>query len=194
VATLAASVLQRSDLNDFLFADIGIEASGMTLSVLSALARQGSDPWGEAGRLAHLSKAEASDSLAHTIAAMPRSLWDLPAAKVIAARLIALLPARPARAEHPAITRRSLLGDRALPPPRTMAMIACVAIAVGSLAWIAVRPSGSLQDTAHDVSNTVAATTMAAAPRGVVPQAATTRPDSTTQNLVPHEAFHSATP
>lgn len=97
MASPDVTALQRSDLNQFLFADVGTEASGMTLSVVSVFARQGSDPWREAGRLADLSKAEATDSLARTIAAMPRSLWNLPEAIAISARLTGLLPARPAK-------------------------------------------------------------------------------------------------
>jgi len=96
VASSDVTALERSDLNRFLFADVGTEASGMTLSVVSVLARQGSDPWREAGRLADLPREAATDSLARTIAAMPRSLWNLPEAIVIAARLTGLLPARPA--------------------------------------------------------------------------------------------------
>ena len=96
MTTSDVTALQRSDLNQFLFADIGTEANGMTLSVMSIFARRGADPWTEAGRLATLPKAEAADSLAHMIAGMPRSLWALPDAIVIAVRLIGLLPARPA--------------------------------------------------------------------------------------------------
>jgi hypothetical protein len=95
VATSDVTALRRSDLNQFLFADIGTEANGTTLSVLSVFARRGSDPWIEAGRLAGLPKAAATDSLAQMIASMPKSLWALPEAVVIAARLIGLLPARP---------------------------------------------------------------------------------------------------
>ena len=95
MATSDVTALQRSDLNQFLFADIGTEANGTTLSVLSVFARRGSDPWIEAGRLAGLPKAAATDSLAQMIASMPKSLWALPEAVVIAARLIGLLPARP---------------------------------------------------------------------------------------------------
>jgi hypothetical protein len=105
VASPDVTALQRSDLNQFLFADVGTEASGMTLSVVSVLARQGSDPWREAGRLADLPKAEATDSLARTIADMPKSLWKLPDAIAIAARLTGLLPERPARGVD-RITRR----------------------------------------------------------------------------------------
>ncbi len=95
MASPDVTALQRSDLNPFLFADVGTEASGMTLSVVSVFARQGSDPWREAGRLADLPKAEATASLARTIAGMPKSLWNLPDAIVIAGRLTGLLPARP---------------------------------------------------------------------------------------------------
>ena len=95
VATSDVTALQRSDLNQFLFADIGTEANGTTLSVMSVFARRGSDPWTEAGRLAGLPKAEATDSLARMIATMPKTLWALPEAIVIAVRLIGLLPARP---------------------------------------------------------------------------------------------------
>ncbi|HUZ63756.1 MAG TPA: hypothetical protein VMU82_08600 [Acetobacteraceae bacterium] len=93
MASTDAFALRRSDLNGFLFADVGVEASGMTLSVLSALARLGMDPWQEAGRLAKLPRAAAVDGLARIIAAMPASLWPLADATAIAARLVALLPA-----------------------------------------------------------------------------------------------------
>jgi hypothetical protein len=84
--------LQRSDLNGFLFADVGVEASGMTLSVLSALSRLGMDPWQEASRLAKLPRTTAIEGLARIIASMPGSLWPLADATPIATRLVALLP------------------------------------------------------------------------------------------------------
>ena len=87
-----AFALQKSDLNGFLFADVGIESSGNTLSVLSALARMGLDPWQEGGRLAKLPQLAAIDTLAKFIAIMPSSQWSLPDATAIASRLVALLP------------------------------------------------------------------------------------------------------
>ena len=57
-----------TSLNDFLFATIGEEQSGMRLSVASALARRGFDPWTEAIRLAGLPRAKASEALAALIA------------------------------------------------------------------------------------------------------------------------------
>lgn len=85
--------LQYSSLNGFLFADVGVEANGMTLSVLSALARRGMDPWQEAERLAKLPRTDAVDGLAQIIAATPASRWSLLDARAIASRLVALLPA-----------------------------------------------------------------------------------------------------
>ena len=87
-----AFALRRSGLNEFLFAPVGIEANGMTLSLLSVFARAGSDPWAEAGRLAGLPKSEATASLARSIAGMPASIWPLQVAMTIADRLVALLP------------------------------------------------------------------------------------------------------
>ena len=86
--------LSRLDpqLNGFLFAPIGEDGQGITVSVLSALARRDVDPWEEAAKLASLPGETAISRLATLIAPLP----DGPAAsldpKVIAARLIALLP------------------------------------------------------------------------------------------------------
>ena len=91
-----AFALQRSGLNEFLFAAIGTEGNGMRLSVLSVFARLGHDPWKEASRLAGLPKLEAAESLARTIAGMPTSIWPPPAAMEIATSLIALLPVQSA--------------------------------------------------------------------------------------------------
>ena len=89
-----AHALQQSDLNRFLYADVGVEASGMTLSVLSILARVGLDPWQEAGRLAGLPRAKAIDGLAGIIVTQPASVWNRTDADAIASRLVALLPGR----------------------------------------------------------------------------------------------------
>ena len=48
--------LGHSEFNEFLFAFVGEEKSGQQLTVLSALARLGLDPWGEAARLSELPK------------------------------------------------------------------------------------------------------------------------------------------
>ena len=89
-----AFALRRSGLGEFLFAAVGTEANGMTLSLVSVFARLGNDPWQEAARLADLPKSEAIERLAHIIAGMPTSVWPLPAATAIATSLIALLPSQ----------------------------------------------------------------------------------------------------
>jgi hypothetical protein len=96
--------LRRSRLNDFLFAVVGPEANGMTLTVVSVFARLGNDPWQEASRLAELPRSEATESLARSIAGMPTSIWPLEAATTIAAGLIPLLPThvRPSESAPPA--------------------------------------------------------------------------------------------
>lgn len=83
--------LIRSELNEFLFAPIGVEPNGMTLSVISGLARLGVDPWAEAARLAGLPSAAAIDALARRIAALSGGSWQDDARR-IAERLIGLLP------------------------------------------------------------------------------------------------------
>jgi hypothetical protein len=89
-----AFALPHSDVNAFLFGQIGIDAGGLELSVMSALAREGLDPWQEAARLARLPEVRAIDELARMIAAVPESQWPQPIATEIAARLVRLLPRR----------------------------------------------------------------------------------------------------
>jgi hypothetical protein len=84
------------ELNAFLYADIGAERQDMPLSVLSALARLGVDPWEEAARLAHLPRTTAAASLARLIAATP-GLWAPSDAPGIASRLVGLLSPQSAK-------------------------------------------------------------------------------------------------
>jgi hypothetical protein len=85
---------RHSDLNPVLFGEVGTERNGGTLCVVSVFARQGEDPWHEAGLLAAVSSAEAIEKLALTIARMPNSNWTLTDATKIATRLVSLLPTR----------------------------------------------------------------------------------------------------
>lgn len=80
--------------NDFLFASICEEASGIHLSVLSALARTNVDPWEEATRLAAMPRATAVRTLASTLDLMPSGNWNPSETETIAARLVRLLPQR----------------------------------------------------------------------------------------------------
>ena len=84
----------RTDLDGFLFAPVGNEIDGVPLSMISALARLGLDPWEEAGRLSSLSKPEAVEQLARLIAEVPGTGRPLAEAREIAGRFIGLLPGR----------------------------------------------------------------------------------------------------
>lgn len=86
--------LLKSEFNDFLFAPIGEERNNATLTVLSALARLGIDPWDESARLAQLSTEMATQRLTSIIAGLPNGRWLVADAGAIAARLIGLLPVR----------------------------------------------------------------------------------------------------
>src|SRR5216683_1207019 len=63
--------LGHSEYNAFLFASVGEEKIGMSLTVLTALTRLGVDPWLEAARLADLSKEAALQAFTATIAKLP---------------------------------------------------------------------------------------------------------------------------
>ena len=96
--------LGRSNLNPFLYSEIGVDEGGAELSVVSLLARSGRDPWDEAAALARMPASAAVEALAFLISTVPGSVWPLPAATVIARRLIGALPSRataPVRAARP---------------------------------------------------------------------------------------------
>jgi hypothetical protein len=135
--------LRRSDLNEFLFAEVGVETNGMTLSVLSALARLGKEPWQEAERLARLPRPAAVDGLARTIVAVPASPWPLPDATAIATRLVALLPqgsGRPAQ-PAPARTRAGPAVDR-----RGLVVLALLGAVLAGLTLNLAGPPGEASD------------------------------------------------
>jgi hypothetical protein len=94
MALRAEFSLINSELNGFLFAPIGEEENGTQLTVLSALSRLALDPWGEAARLSDLPKEMAVTALAATITRLPTGRWEPSDIRVIAARLVQLLPDR----------------------------------------------------------------------------------------------------
>lgn len=90
--------LRTSGFNDFLYASVGEEDNGMVLTMLSALARCGVDPWDEAARLGRLPRDAATKRLVSIISGLPRGQWAQSAVGDIAARLAALLPVEQAPA------------------------------------------------------------------------------------------------
>jgi hypothetical protein len=82
----------RPDLDSFLYAAVGDEIDGVPLSMISALARLGLDPWQEAGRLSSLSRREAVEQLARLISEIPGVFRPIGEAREIADGLVGLLP------------------------------------------------------------------------------------------------------
>jgi len=83
-----------SEFNAFLFSPIGEGRNGMPLSVVSLLARSDLDPWLEAATLAAMSADAAAQRLDSLIRALPDQPLTLPDSRMVATRLIALLPRR----------------------------------------------------------------------------------------------------
>lgn len=81
-----------SDLGAFLFASVRDDGLGTPLSVLSALARLGLDPWAEAGRLAALPRETAAAALAANLRRLPGRDLGMRDVAPIADRLVTLLP------------------------------------------------------------------------------------------------------
>ena len=84
--------LGHSAYNGFLHAEVGEEANGVRLTVLTALTRLGIDPWQEAARLSDLPRDVAVTALAAAIARLPEGNWKAADAEAIATRLAGLLP------------------------------------------------------------------------------------------------------
>jgi len=84
--------LHHSDLQEFLLTPIWDEKNGLPLSILSALARLGMDPWGEAARLADMPRAAAASTLATILARLPRNDPGLPDYAGLSQHLVQFLP------------------------------------------------------------------------------------------------------
>ena len=102
--------LGHSEFNDFLFDFVGEEKSGAELTVLSALARLGLDPWAEAVRLSELTKEAATNALAETIHSLPGGNWKASDIQSIAVRLVNRLPKHVASSAKPSLAKNT--GDQ----------------------------------------------------------------------------------
>jgi len=123
--TQTASVFARpTNFDAFLQAEIGDDGNGMLLSVLSALARSGLDPWHEAAELAKLPREAAVQKLASVIAALPQTAPTKLDAGAIAARLVGLLSRGATSASAPANSAFSSL--RAIKRPSALAIFAAL--------------------------------------------------------------------
>jgi len=117
--------LINSEFNAFLFAPVGDEGNGMTLSVMSALSRLDIDPWREAASLSTLSKEKAVEALASLLARLPDARWAAADTREIAARLVTFLPGRDRDTAGPA---RALAAGRSVRlSSRTVFVLAALA-------------------------------------------------------------------
>jgi hypothetical protein len=85
----------RIDLNDFLFSPIAKDENGMHLTMLSALARSGVDPWDEAANLAALSRESATQKIVQMLAGVPNGPSPGDQTESLAAKLVAQLHSLP---------------------------------------------------------------------------------------------------
>jgi hypothetical protein len=85
---------QGTEFQSFLYASVCPDHEGMSLSVLSALARQDVDPWTEAARLSELPEETAVQQIISMLDALPRRTLALFDSAEVARRLCALLPRR----------------------------------------------------------------------------------------------------
>jgi hypothetical protein len=124
--------LINSEFNDFLFAPIGDEGNGMTLSVISALTRLDIDPWREAARLADLSKEKAAQAVVAIISRFPGGRWAPADMRDIAARLVAFLPQRAViAAPRPTAAGAGKANARAIVLVISLALSAAAFLALG---------------------------------------------------------------
>ena len=143
--TPAASVsFFRPEFDDFLYAPVAADRNEMPLSVLSALARLGIDPWEKAAELSELPKVNAAQRLAALIAQLPGGRWTQAESRAIADRLIELLPRRSISklplAEKAHGRLRGMSGSAATK------MLICAALAATALAIAASREPSSRGD------------------------------------------------
>ncbi len=131
--------LDQSGFNGFLFAAIGTEAGGSRLTVLSALARLGEDPWAKAAIWARMPRAASGEELAATIAQMPVTPEDQLAAVHTAARLVQLLsPPAKTTLQQPGFSWKPLT------PRLIMILAICMATLLGG-ACLIVRQGRGIQ-------------------------------------------------
>ena len=144
-----------SEFDDFLFAPIGEDKNGMSLSVLSALARLDIDPWQEAAKLAGLPGETATQRLASLIVELPDEPAAHPDPATIATRLIALLP-RPASPTNR--SRTALLSAGAATYPRAVIyMYVIFMVCALGAQWIAAdrQPAAQVDNVQASASSTV---------------------------------------
>ncbi len=135
--------LRNSAFNTFLFADVGTELNGSTLTMLSALSRLGEDPWATAARWATLPQAAAIDSVAACIGGMPLEPAELAKVRLTATRLALLLPGQVSTASPGTRPAQTL---HAMPKPLHL-IVLCAALICAIAMNVVLQPRNA--DPAH---------------------------------------------
>jgi hypothetical protein len=131
VTKRAALAARNPQFDKFLFAPVGEDWKGAHVSVLSAFARLGVEPWQEAQELARLPADSARERLDALFARLPGVPALIINHRAIAEHLIALLPQLP-KARAPAVTT----AVSAATQTRSMAIFAFAIFLLASQAMI----------------------------------------------------------
>ena len=134
----ALTPLLGREFDSFLFASIGEDRNGTTLSLLSALARFDVDPWQETVSLARMPRERAKERLTALIAATTIDFAASPSAATIAARLIALLPQAPS---YKVAAPGALVKAAAVKPWRTFIMLSVLVLLLAGYFIFVAHPS-----------------------------------------------------
>ncbi len=129
--------LRDSSLNAFLFSDVGVEANGTELTILSLLARLGKDPWTEAAAWARKPKDAAIRLLTDSISQMPPNQQALDDAHLTATRLVDLLPAPAAEIVR---VSGSLPSTLAVVPKSAALVLVYAVLFIVFISWLAAAP------------------------------------------------------
>ena len=143
----ASPSLQCAKFDDFLFAPIGAEANGMSLSVISALARLDLDPWSEAADLARMPRRNAIDRMTALISALPGRTSAHLDPEAIAARVIALLPREASSAAKPVAPPQS--GSAVARDVRFIIFVALMAFLLSTQFLTRARQTSADADNTH---------------------------------------------
>jgi hypothetical protein len=131
-----SAFLLRSELDEFLFAPVIDDANGLTVSVLSMLARAGVDPRSKAAELARMTTRKATDALTSLIGESLQGLASRDDTGTIAARLAALLPRRTNAAGSPG---QAKLGNTQLTQAHAVGMAAILICFLIGAIWAATN-------------------------------------------------------
>ncbi len=125
----------ESEFDAFLFAPVGEDGNGLTLSVLSALVRLDVDPWDEAAKLARMPGKKAIERLGALIATLPDGVLVGPAPGAIAVRLVGLLPRQVSRS----VPGRPSISALVMSKSRVVAICAIILVCAVIAQWLVVQ-------------------------------------------------------